>query len=535
MAVDIARWKGRNSSLQALRTPHEAAWKDCLDYSLPHLAVQFSASATTPITAPEIQQQRAKLLSGVAGESICTAVDGFVGGMVPANAVWFGLDVPGSESEEEKAWLADAARAVWENLHASNFDGEVYDAMLLLLAAGWCVLYLEEAQGGGYHVESWPIQQCAVASSQPGGRIDTIYRTFTLTAAEVMEAYGDRASDHTKRLATTNPDAPVEICWAIEPRRDYLPGGQLADRLPFASVRWEAATSHPLSESGYHEFPCAVPRWRRIAGTAYGIGPMSDALPDVKTANEVARWELTAAETAIAPPVVVKDDGIINARKVRIGPRMVITARETDSIAPLNTGAKVEFGQLIVERLEAKIRRALMADLFESIFRDPTMTATQVHAILQQIRQRMGPRFGRLQSELLQPLIERAYGIALRAGILGEPPRSLLQREYVVRYESPLARAQKIDDVAAMDRLESTLGAQAALQPDIVDIYDWEAADRHRSSLLGVPQDLMRSARDVARMRKERAAAQAEAQQQQVAAQAQATQADTLAGQLAAA
>lgn len=535
MAADVARFKARLTSLKALRAPHEATWKDCLDYSLPHLAVGFFNSPTTPSNAAEIQQQKARLLSGVAGESIGTAVDGFVGGMVPSNALWFGLDVPGSESDEERAWLSDAARAVWENLHASNFDAEIYDSMQALLGAGWSVIYIEEGEGGGYHTENWPIQQCCVASSRPGGRVDTIYREFPLTAAEVIETYGkERASESTLRIAATNPDSLVQVAWAIEPRRDYLPGAQLADRLPFASVQWEVASNHVLRESGYHEFPCSVPRWRRIPGTAYGIGPMSDALPDTKTANEVARWELAAAETAIAPPLVAKDDGVLNARTVRLGPRKIIVAASTDNIKPLITGARVDFGQLIVERMEAKIRRALMADLFDSIFRDPSMTATQVHAILQQIRQRMGPRFGRLQSELLQPLIERCYGLAFRAGALGRPPESLVRRgEYVVRYESPLARAQKIDDVAAMDRFEGTLGQQMAVQPDIADLYDWEAGARHRASLLGVPQDLVRGTRAVQRLREQRAQAQAQAQQQQMAAQAQAVEADALATQLA--
>ena len=37
-----------------------------------------------------------------------------------------------------------------------------------------------------------------------------------------------------------------------------------------------------LREGGYHEFPVVVPRWRRLPGSAYALGPMSDALPDVK-------------------------------------------------------------------------------------------------------------------------------------------------------------------------------------------------------------------------------------------------------------
>ena len=49
--------------------------------------------------------------------------------MTPANKVWFGLDA-GNETHEEKAWLSQSARLIWENLHTSNFDAEAYDAVL---------------------------------------------------------------------------------------------------------------------------------------------------------------------------------------------------------------------------------------------------------------------------------------------------------------------------------------------------------------------------------------------------------------------
>ncbi len=231
--------------------------------------------------------------------------------------------------------------------------------------------------------------------------------------------------------------------------------------------------------------------------------------------------------------MVAVDDGVLNARGIKLGPRKIIVANSVDSIKPLITGARVEFGQVMLEKLETKVRRALMADLFDKVLNDPTMTATQVHAIMGMIRQRMGPRFGRLQAEWLQPLIDRCYGLALRAGVLGVPPPSLLQRNYSIKYESPLARAQKLDDVAAMDRYEQTLGAEAAVKPDVIDNYDWDKAARHRAQLLGVPGDLVPSVKAVKAQRDAREQAQAAAQQQQIQMAAQQRGAEVVAEQLA--
>lgn len=520
MAIDPAKLKHRLSALQAQRLPHEQVWRDCFDYSMPHLGIGLSGQQ--PLTAGEIQLQKARLLNGTAGEGLTTAADGFVGGMTPSNSVWFGIDV-GRETDEEKSWLADAGFSIWENLHASNYDAESYDAVLHLLGAGWFVLYVDEDEGGGYYCENWPLSECYIAASRQGGRIDTIYRQYQVTVSEMMAEFGaEKVSEAVRQMAAAGKvDEKVCVVWVIEPRRDYLPGSQISTNLPFASCRFEAATNRLLSEGGYHEFPVVAPRWRRIPGSAYGIGPMSDALPDAKSANEVERWEFAAAETVIAPPLKVVDDGVINARSIKLGPRKIIVCNDVNNIEPLVTGAKVEFGQLMVERLERKVRKALMADLFDQIFSDPRMTATQVHAILSQIRQRMGPRFGRLQNEWLQPLIERCYGIALRAGVLGQPPQSLLQRNYGIKYLSPLARAQATEEVSSIEAQEQSLLAVAQAQPGVMDTHDWEAAARKKAELRGVPNDLTRNAKQVAQIQTARQQAQQAAQQQQIAAQGQ--------------
>jgi hypothetical protein len=531
VAVDAAKLKSRLAALKGLRQPHEQIWKDCAEFSLPHLSSGFNGDTKS---ATEIQQLKARLLNGVAGEAATTSADGFMGGMTPANKLWFGLDA-GQETAEERAWLAQSARLVWENLHASNFDAEAYDAVLSIIVCGWFVLYLDEDENGGYYTENWPTSQCYIASTRQGGKVDTIYRQFPMAAGAMVQEYGrDKVSESVRRMVDAGKqDETVDVLWAIEPRRDYSPGSAIATRLPFASCHIELANGHVLRESGYHEFPCVAPRWRRLPGSAYALGPMADALPDTKSANEVARWEFAAAETVIAPPLKVVDDGVINTRKVTLGPRKVIVCNDVNNIAPLLTGAKVEFGQVMVTRLEEKIRRAMMADLFDKILSDPTMTATQVNAILGMLRQRMGPRFSRLQAEWLQPLIERAYGLALRAGVLGQPPQSLLRRDYTIRYLSPLALAQKLEDVAAMDRHEQSLMVEAQAAPGVLDTYDWDAAARHRAELLGVPSNLTRDDKAVKALRAQRQAEQQEAQQQQINMAAQAKGAEAMATNLA--
>ncbi len=147
------------------------------------------------------------------------------------------------------------------------------------------------------------------------------------------------------------------------------------------------------------------------------------------------------------------------------------------------------------------------------------MTATEVHVRVNMIRQLLGPVYGRLQSEWLQTLIERCFGLAFRAGVLGQPPQSLGGRDFHVRYISPLARAQRMEDVNAMDRIEQGLMQKAEMRPETLDVYDWDAAEELRGQYLGVPGQLMRTDKELVAIRKQRSDAQAQQQQQEQQAQ----------------
>ena len=151
------------------------------------------------------------------------------------------------------------------------------------------------------------------------------------------------------------------------------------------------------------------------------------------------------------------------------------------------------------------------------------MTATEVHVRVQMIRQLLGPVYGRLQAEYLRPLVERCFGLCFRAGILGEPPQSLAGRDFSVRYVSPLARAQRLEEVTAVERLYQNVGALAQAKGDtaIFDRIDEHAALEVVADGLGVPGKLLRSQDDVQKIRQQKAEA---AEQQQAQASAMQTQ-----------
>ncbi len=456
------------------------------------------------LDAQSAKSKVARLLDGTATDSARMLASALMSGMTPANAQWLNLD---SESlpDDAAAWLSTCATLVWENIHAANFDAEGYEANLDVVCAGWFALYIDEdREEGGFSFQQWPLAQCYVTSTRRDGIVDTIYRRYQLTAEQAIKEFGaDKVSKKIRDAAAKKPDDKFEFLHCIFPRENYVVNARLAKNLRFASYNVEVSGKLIVRESGYHEFPCCVPRWMKIPGTPYGIGPVYDALPDCKELNETKRMEKAAQDLAIAGMWIAEDDGVLNPRTVKVGPRRIIVANSTESMKPLLTGADFNVAFTAEERLQASIRKIMMADQLQP--QDgPAMTATEVHVRVALIRQLLGPVYGRFQAEYLQPLVERCFGLAYRAGVFPPAPDSLQNANFNVRYISPLARAQQLENVTAIERLGANVANLAQVSPDVTDLVDTDEATRVIADALGVPAKVIRSSDAVEQLRQQR-------------------------------
>jgi hypothetical protein len=519
MAVDTAQLERDLTSAVAMRLPHEQLWRDCADFSIPLRGSGFLGE--TPQDAVAAMVQRARLLDGTAADAVEVQAAGIQGGTTPASALWFELEVDGS-NDADKRWLERAAVDLHAEIHGSNYDSTRYECLLDMEVAGWSVLYIDvDRRRGGFTFEQWPLAECYVASAFPGGPVNRVWRVWTVTAEQAVYLYGDKVSAQTMERSRSKPNDPVQLVRAIYPRHSGGKRYTLMTDAPYASCTFERQTKHVVHESGYHEFPCVVPRWRLIPGTAYAVGPMYNALPDARELNELMLGEKQALQMSILPPMKAVDDGALNTASIRrMQSGKIYAVADMDNLQPIITGARPEVADQKAARLQAQIRRALMADVLQWNRDGPQMTAAEIHARVAQLRQLLGPQYGRIQAEELAPTVERSFALAYRAGRFGAAPRSLAGRNFKVKYRSPFARSQRLEEVIAMSEYEADLGAQAAAgMSDALDGYDWDKARRRKAELKGVPRDLLRDADQIAEIRDARMQAQKQAQAQAAAAQ----------------
>lgn len=114
------------------------------------------------------------------------------------------------------------------------------------------------------------------------------------------------------------------------------------------------------------------------------------------------------------------------------------------------------------------------------------MTATEILERSAEMARVLGATYGRLQSELLTPLIVRARAILARRGEI--PGYAVDDRIIALKYKTPLARYQSQQDVQNtvlwLDTVKA-LGAEALMAVDQV------AAARWLGRALGVPGELI--------------------------------------------
>jgi len=247
-----------------------------------------------------------------------------------------------------------------------------------------------------------------------------------------------------------------------------------------------------------------------------------ESLPDVKTVNKMTRDILEAASKIITPPLDVEYKSYLTPLDATPG-RINTRAKGASPVSPLYVvdGKALPLTDAMIERVRQSINETFYYDAI-SLIRADRMTATEVMQRAEENVRILGPTYSRLVHEYLEPLTRRVFGIMSRRGAVPVPPETLgwYAAKVRIEYLSPMSRAQKMSDVAAIQRALSFVATMAQISPDMLDIFNFDETARHVADITGVPAKLLRSAEEVNRMRQERAQAEAIQRQMQLVQQA---------------
>lgn len=132
----------------------------------------------------------------------------------------------------------------------------------------------------------------------------------------------------------------------------------------------------------------------------------------------------------------------------------------------------------------------------------------------------LGPVLEQLNQDLLDPLIDIAFSMMDRQGLIPEIPEELEGSSVKVEYISIMAQAQKAIGLGTIERISGFAGQMAQMDPGVLDKLDADQIIDIYGDMASVPPGVVRSDEDVEEIRAQRQQAQQQAQQQEQMAQA---------------
>lgn len=486
MPVDTEALLRRYRAARSRRSAWEGHWRECYDFTLP------SRDGAVPGGGAEGAKRGDRLFDGTAPDAVDQLAASLLAQLTPPWARWFGLsagvEIAATDRDAIAPVLEKTAEIARGHFDRANFAVEMHQAYLDLVIAGTASLLFEEAPPGSpsaFRFTAVPLSELVVEEGA-SGRLDTTFRRSDASLPTLHERF-PRADlpDALTARADADADARFAVLEAVVPEPDGAGFVYTALLDPEGSP----GTSDPLvlAEGRFARSPFITFRWLKAPGEAYGRSPVMKALPDIKTANKVVELVLKNASISVTGIWQADDDGVLNPANIRLVPGAIIPkAVGSSGLTPLEAPGRFDVSQLVLDDLRARIRHALLVDRLGQPDA-PTMTATEVLERSAEMARILGATYGRLQSELLTPLILRALSILRRRGEI--PDLRVDGRVVDLTYQSPLARTQAQSD--AQNTL-TWLTSVAGLGPEAAQAVDTVAAARWLGRALGVPAELIR-------------------------------------------
>jgi hypothetical protein len=340
--------------------------------------------------------------------------------------------------------------------------------------------------------------------------MDALFRNYPRTIRQLVQKFGiENMSDEVKRkFDSQKVDEIVKCLHVIVPASDY----QVRSPWPYISAYTDLEAKHIMGAKGYNELPFMAPRFYKNPWEMYGRGPGTTALPDVKMLQEVMRTTIRAAQKATDPPLQAPDDGFLNPIRTTPGGVNFYKSGTTDRIEPIKFGSDPGIGYDVVNDLRARIREIFFIDQLQ-LQEGPQMTATEVLQRTEEKLRLMGPLMGRLQTELLGPMLSRVFGILSRQGKI--PPKPPIMESQAMRphYTSPIARAQEQVEANGIMRSLQVLTPFLEMDPQVADRFNGDEMTKGVFEMFSVSPRFLNDDKAVQGIREKRAKDRAEDRQ----------------------
>lgn len=511
------------SQLKAERLSFEPHWRELSDFTRPR---------STRFTASEVNRgdrRNSKIIDPAAVMAARTLSSGMMSGITSPARPWFRLATPDRDLMDfgpVKLWLETVEQRMNEVFNRSN----LYQSLPLMyedlgtFATGAMAVVADPQRV--IRTVPFPTGSFYIANGADLS-VDTAVREFSMTVRQVITEFGmDAVSDRVKSQWNSGQYGQwVNVVHAVYPNLDRQTGKLEAKHKAYKSVYYEATSTDDklLRESGYDEFPIMAPRWEVNGEDVYGSScPGMVALGSVKALQLLQRRKAQMIDKITNPPL--QAPASIKSQRISTIPggiNYLPMADVNNQIKPLFQIPANGTNGLLEDIQDTRqiIDHAYFVDLFR-MMQTVNTRSMPVEAVAEMREEKLlmlGPVLQRLDSELLDKLINRTFSVMAENNLLPVPPDEMQGMQLKVEYISVMAQAQKAIGVSSIERFIGFTSGIGQFSPDALDkINVDETIDAYAASI-GVPPSVVATNEQVAQIREQRAQQQAMAQQMQMA------------------
>jgi hypothetical protein len=424
-----------NKARQNKSSQWESHLRECYRYALPE-------SQTFDHFSPG-QKKREYVYDSTAEYALEDYASRMESQLVPAWRKWFMLEAGNEVPEKEKAkveeYLEEATDIIFHHINHSNFNGQIKETFLDLGISTGSII-VEEGDGiqSALNFRSVSLSEVLIEKSALG-IVETVWREIKVNVQDIKYIWPNATlNEKLNQMLNDNPEVDL-IEGVVKDEKTGM----------YITMLLDEKNKDVLLEEQDDSSVWIVFRESTIPGEVYGRGRIMRALPDIKTLNKMVEDHLRAAAFTANPIFTATDDGIINPYTVSLQPGTVMPVGSNDrgnpSLAPLVTGGDYNVLQYDISRLQESIRTVMISKPFGSINDTPVRTATEMSIRDADTQATAGSATGKLQTELLERLLNQVVKVLVRLGKL--VPMKIDGKEITIKFTSPMARQQDSDEI----------------------------------------------------------------------------------------
>lgn len=486
---DLKPYLRRFETLKDERRPMEPIYREIQKFLMPDAGRFLDGDAGDPNREnPEIDLSN--IFDSTPIRAADTAASGLHGGLTSPSTQWFTYFVGDYEDFRDRApqdikdWTLNAQKCVRDIMSNSNFYAAIQRAYREEIGCATAVMMGIQDDYTIARYKTLTMGEYWLGAGDDG-RIHTLYRKVAKTAHDIVSAYGkDRSPRRVLETLDKNPDLKFFVIQAIQPW-DYfgnMPSGER--RYRYEDVRWVEGCSQDdpiLYRGGYVTRPFVAVRWADSGDSVYGrSSPGIMSLPDNMQLQLLAAQINKNIDWQIDPAWAIHESAKESLGK-GIRPGSIVSYSgdpRAAMVSPIMPASLVNLENAMIKQQDLRqMARDAHFNQYFALIQDKAkeMTTTEIMQLVQEKSDLLGPVVTQNMSELLIPILDRTFEIAVDIDMLPPAPEAIQGRALRPYFMSSLAIAQKQASRSGDSIFLQWLTAAAQMDPTVLDGVNFDA------------------------------------------------------------